>query len=58
MICIEEGIGDNRPRRVPVKVFLINQYPHQFRDSEGGMRLEYGVGTFGMKVKKKPTSFN
>ena len=55
MICIEESIGDNWPRHVPGEVFIINQYTHQFRDSQGGMRLEEQFCNDNNESEKKET---
>ena len=48
MICIEEGIGDNCPRHVPVQVFIIDQ----LRNNSEMAMVGYNVGIVNDESKK------
>jgi len=39
MVGVEERAGDDLPRGAPLKIFIIDENPHEFRDGKGWVCL-------------------
>lgn len=39
VVGIEERVGDDLPGRIPRKILIVNENPHQFRDGKRGVGL-------------------